>query len=36
VVGIDDLVADVEVQITVHKRYPGQESGRVGRTLSLL
>jgi hypothetical protein len=26
-IGIDDLVADVEVQITVHKKAPGQERG---------
>jgi hypothetical protein len=28
VVGIDDLVADVKIQITVHKKAPGQEKGR--------
>jgi hypothetical protein len=27
-IGIDDLIADVEVQITVHKKAPGQERGR--------
>jgi hypothetical protein len=27
-IGIDDLVADVEIQITVHKKAPGQARGR--------